>query len=134
MINEVTLIGRVGTEPERKDIPTGSVTNVNVATKREWKDRNNERHSETEWHNVVLYGKLGSYVMDKLTVGSLVYVKGRIKTTKWKDTNDVTHKYVDIIAEEFRVLEKPKISDSLPTVSKCVMYEFDEEQHDVPVN
>lgn len=118
MINEVTIVGRVGAIPEIKEIPTGTVTNISVATNRDWKDRKDEWHTETEWHNVVVYGKIGGNAIQKIQVGSLIYVKGRIKTSKWKDQNDVTHKYYDIIAEDIKLLEKPSksnISESLPS-------------------
>jgi single-strand DNA-binding protein len=133
MLNEVTLIGRLGQTPEVKTIPSGTVTNISVATNRDWKDKNtNEWNTETEWHNVVLYGKAS--MVDKFKKGSLVYVKGRIKTSKWKDANDVLHKYVDIIAEDIKVLDnKAKLTDSLPTyTNKTVEYVYDDPQDDVP--
>lgn len=126
MLNEVTLIGRLGQTPEVKTIPSGTVTNISVATNRDWKDKNtNEWHTETEWHNVVLYGKAST--VDKLKKGSLVFVKGRIKTSKWKDANDVLHKYVDIIAEDVKLLDnKAKLADSLPTyTSKSTEYDYE---------
>jgi len=143
MLNEVTLIGRVGSVPEVKEITTGTVTNISIATNRDWKDRSDKWHNETEWHNVVIYGKLGGSSIDKLKVGSLVYVKGRIKTNKWKDQNDVTHKYVDIIADDFKLLDKmdrmskmnkespSNLTDSLPSyVQEQILRPADHEAFD----
>ena len=142
MINEVTLVGRVGLVPEIKDIPSGNVTNISVATNRTWRDKNKEWHKETEWHNVVLFGKIGEHAIEKVHVGSLVYVKGRIKTTKRIDNQGIEHRYIDIIAEDFKVLDNKKtndfaqnanVADSLPSYkSTHTVYHNEYDDDDIP--
>lgn len=132
MINEVTLIGRLGRVPEIKSIPSGTVANVSVATQRSWKDKSGVWNTETEWHNVVVYGK--GAIIEKLKKGTLVHVKGRIKASKWTDNTGTVHKYFDIIAEEITILDnKPKIIDSLPSaIAHRPDYVYDDPQDDVP--
>lgn len=112
MLNEVTLIGRLGAAPKTNQASTGSVTNLSIATNRDWKDKNNEWHKETTWHNVVLYGNMGGNIVSKLTTGSMVYVKGRIKTTSSDKPDGTKHRYFDIIAEDIKLLgQSAKTSD-----------------------
>jgi single-strand DNA-binding protein len=104
MLNKVTLIGRLGVDPEVRHMPNGGqVTTFRLATDRRWKDKNNEKQTETEWHRITTFGKLAEICGQYLSKGSLIYIDGRIKTDKYqKDGVDVYT--TGIIAENMTML------------------------------
>ena len=108
MLNKVQIIGRLGRDPEARNLPNGGqVVNFNVATDRKW-TKDGERQVETEWHRVTAFGKLAEICSDYLKKGSMVYIEGRIKTDKYqKDGIDVYT--TGIIAESMQMLDsKPE--------------------------
>lgn len=107
MLNKVTLIGRLGVDPEVKFLPSGgAVTNVNLATSRKWKDRQTgERREETEWHRIVFFTRLAEIVGEYLRKGSLVYIEGRIQTRKWQDQSGQDRYTTEIVAEQMQMLD-----------------------------
>jgi single-strand DNA-binding protein len=115
MLNKVTLIGRLGADPEVRYMPSGEpIATLNVATSRRWKDRNtNERKEETEWHRVTFFGAIAKVCGDYLKKGSQVYIEGRIKTDKYqKDGVDVYR--TGIIAETLHMLDSKRGTDTHP--------------------
>ncbi len=88
-INKVILIGNLGQDPEIRYTSKGNtVTNINLATSEIWKDKNTgENKEKTEWHKVVLFGKLAEIAAEYLHKGSQIYVEGTLKTKKWQDKN-----------------------------------------------
>lgn len=119
MLNKVELIGRIGQDPEIKYMPNGDqVVTLNVATTRRWKDRNtSERKEETEWHRVTLFRSLAKLAAEYLKKGSLVYVEGRIKTTKYQKDGKEQFS-TGIIAEEILMLDSRRSADSAPSQSQ----------------
>jgi single-strand DNA-binding protein len=107
MLNKVTLIGRLGFDPETRYLPSGdAITNVRLATSRRWKDRNTgERKEETEWHRVVFFAGLAKVAGEYLKKGSLIYVEGRIRTNKWQGQDGQERFTTEIIAEEMQMLD-----------------------------
>lgn len=107
MLNKVTLIGRLGADPEVKSLPSGgSVTNISLATTRRWKDRQSgERRDETEWHRVTFFNRTAEVVGEYLRKGSLIYVEGRIRTRKWQDQNGQDRYSTEIIADQMQMLD-----------------------------
>ena len=107
MLNKVTLIGRLGTDPEVKYMPSGgAVTNVGLATTRRWKDRQTgEKRDETEWHRVTFFNRVAEVAGEYLRKGSLVYIEGRIRTRKWQDQNGQDRYTTEIIAEQMQMLD-----------------------------
>lgn len=103
----MTLIGRLGADPEVKSMPSGgSVTNIGLATTRRWKDRQSgERRDETEWHRVTFFNRIAEIAGEYLRKGSLIYVEGRIRTRKWQDQNGQDRYTTEIIAEQMQMLE-----------------------------
>ncbi len=114
MLNKVTLIGRLGADPETRYLPNGSaVTTCSIATSRRWTDKStNKRKEQTEWHRVVFYGRLGEIVGEYCRKGSQVYVEGRLMTRKWQDKQGVDHYTTEIIADELIMLDGAAKSDS----------------------
>ncbi len=86
-INKVILIGNLGQNPETRYTSNGNtVTNLNIATSEIWKDKNTGKNKEkTEWHKVVLFGKLAEIAAEYLNKGSQIYIEGSLKTKKWQD-------------------------------------------------
>lgn len=107
MLNKVTLIGRLGADPEVRYMPSGgAVTNIGIATTRRWKDRQTgERRDETEWHRVAFFNRLAEIAGEYLRKGSLVYIEGRIRTRKWQDQNGQDKYTTEIIAEQMQMLD-----------------------------
>ena len=107
MLNKVTLIGRLGFDPEVRYMPSGdAITNIRLATSRRWKDRNSgERKEETEWHRVVFFAGLAKVAGEYLKKGSLIYVEGRIRTNKWQGQDGQERYTTEIIAEEMQMLD-----------------------------
>ncbi len=107
MLNKVTLIGRLGVDPEVKFLPNGgAVTNIRLATSRRWKDRQSgERREETEWHRIVFFTRLAEIAGEYLRKGSLVYIEGRIRTQKWQDQSGQDRYTTEIVAEQMQMLD-----------------------------
>lgn len=107
MLNKVTLIGRLGVDPEVRYMPNGgAVTNIRLATTRRWKDRQSgERREETEWHRIVFFTRLAEIAGEYLRKGSLVYIEGRIRTQKWQDQNGQDRYTTEIVAEQMTMLD-----------------------------
>ncbi len=86
-VNRVTLVGNLGQDPEVRYLPNGgAVTNITLATSESWRDKQTGESKEvTEWHRVVLFGKLAEVAGEYLRKGSQVYIEGQLKTRKWQD-------------------------------------------------
>ena len=95
-LNKVLLIGRLGADPEIKQIVNGkSVARLSLATSQSWKDKSSgERKEKTEWHRVVIFNEgLVSIVQQYLKKGANIYVEGALTTRKWKDESSGQDKY-----------------------------------------
>ena len=86
-VNKVILIGNLGGDPEVRYTPNGSaVCNLSLATSESWKDRQTGQPVErTEWHRIVIFGKLAEVAGQFLHKGSKVYIEGKLQTRKWQD-------------------------------------------------
>ena len=95
-LNKVLLIGRLGADPEIKQMVNGkSVARLSLATSQSWKDKNTgEKKEKTEWHRVVVFNEgLVNVVQQYLKKGAQVYVEGQLSTRKWKDEKAGVEKY-----------------------------------------
>tara|TARA_B100000029_G_scaffold153196_1_gene148318 strand:- start:5170 stop:5622 length:453 start_codon:yes stop_codon:yes gene_type:complete len=95
-LNKVLLIGRLGADPEIKQMVNGkSVARLSIATSNTWKDKNTgERKEKTEWHRVVIFNEgLVNVIQQYVKKGSQVYVEGQLKTRKWNDEKTGQDKY-----------------------------------------
>ncbi|HZT96895.1 MAG TPA: single-stranded DNA-binding protein [Chloroflexota bacterium] len=106
-LNKVMCIGNLGRDPEMRYMPNGnSVTNFSVATSRTWKNAEGENQEETEWFNIVAYGKLGEIANQYLSKGRKVYVEGRLRTRSWDDQTSGEKRYrTEVIAGDIQFLE-----------------------------
>ena len=105
-VNKVFLLGRLGTDPEIRYMPSGmAVTNLSLATNDGYKDRQTGQFVEnTEWHRVVLFGKQADIISQYTKKGSLLYIEGKIRTNKWKDQSGQDRYNTDIIATDFQLI------------------------------
>jgi single-strand DNA-binding protein len=106
MVNKVILIGRLGKDPDVRYTPDGTmVTNFNLATDEQWKDKNGEKVQRTEWHRIVTWGKLAEICGNYLVKGKLVFIEGRIQTRSWEDKEGVKRFTTEIIASNMQMLD-----------------------------
>jgi single-strand DNA-binding protein len=107
MLNKVTLIGRLGADPEIRYMPSGgAVANIGLATNFNWKDKQTgEKKESTEWHRVVFFDRLAEIAGEYLKKGSLIYVEGRLKTRKWQDQGGHDRYTTEIVATEMKMLD-----------------------------
>jgi single-strand DNA-binding protein len=105
MVNKVILVGNLGRDPEMRSLPSGQpVANFSVATSRRYKDRDGNRKDETEWHNVVCFGKQAEIAGQYLTKGKMIFVEGRIQTRSWEDKEGKKQYRTEVICENFQML------------------------------
>ena len=99
-INKVILVGRLGKDPEVRYIPNGgAVANLQVATSESWRDKQTgEMREQTEWHRVVLFGKLAEVAGEYLRKGAQVYIEGQLRTRSWDD-NGITRYITEILVK-----------------------------------
>ena len=86
-VNKVILVGNLGQDPEVRYMPNGgAVATITLATSESWRDKQTGENKEiTEWHRVVLFGKLAEVAGEYLRKGSQVYIEGQLRTRKWQD-------------------------------------------------
>lgn len=102
-VNKVILIGTLGSDPEVRYMPNGNaVANISLATNESWKDKNTGQMQEkTEWHRVVVFGKLAEVAGEYLRKGSQVYFEGKLQTRKWQDQASGQDKYATEVVVDF---------------------------------
>ena len=102
-VNKVILIGNLGGDPDVRFTPNGSaVANLNVATSESWTDKNTgQRQDRTEWHRVVVFGKLAEICQQYLRKGSKVYLEGKLQTRKWQDQQGQDRYTTEVVIDGF---------------------------------
>ena len=102
-VNKVIIVGNLGKDVEFKFLPSGGgVANITVATSDTWKDKQTgEQKEKTEWHRVVLFGKLAEIARDYLTKGSKVYLEGQLQTRKWTNQQGQDQYTTEIVLQGF---------------------------------
>jgi single-strand DNA-binding protein len=106
-INKVILVGNLGADPETRAMPSGTtVANIRIATSESWRDKQSgEQQERTEWHRVVLFGRLGEIAAEYLKKGSQVYIEGSLRTRKWQDKQSGQERFsTEIVANEMQML------------------------------
>jgi single-strand DNA-binding protein len=109
--NSVTLIGRVGRDPDIRTTRGGTkVADVSVATTERWK-KAGEKKEHTEWHRVTVFGPLVDVFANHVKKGSLIAVSGKLRTEKWEDDNKKNHYTTSIIVDEMQLLGRAPASE-----------------------
>ena len=126
-LNQMMIIGNVGSEPEMRYTPNGKpVTSFSVATNWKYTTAEGERKDETEWFTVVAWGKLAETCNQYVTKGMLVYADGRLRIHKWEGNDGQQHQRTEIVASKVTFLSR---SESKPQELKS---EEDIEPEDIP--
>jgi len=124
MVNKAIIIGRLSRDVEIRYTPAGNaVANFSVATNEKYKNKAGEKVETVEFHNVIAWNKLGEICGEWLRKGQLVYIEGKLQTSKW-DKDGVTHYKTEIVAREMKMLggsaktdntsQEPDDDDSIP--------------------
>lgn len=104
-VNKVILVGRLGQNPEVRYTPSGAaVANFSVATNESWSDKSGQKQERTEWHRVVVWGKLAELCSQYLAKGRQCYVEGRLQTRQWQDKDGQTKYTTEVQAQTIQFL------------------------------
>ena len=136
MYHTIIIAGNLGRDPEMRYTPSHrAVTNFNVAASRSWKTADGERHTETEWFNVVAWGSLAEICHEYLSKGQQVYIEGRLQTRKWEDDEGNKHRALlteptkSIIAKDRSgKLNKPYEQPKLEQIFNKIIIEGDKNE------
>lgn len=113
MLNKATLICRLGKDPEVRRLESGqTVAKFSAATSESYKDKDGNKADSTEWHSVVMWGKLAEIAEKFLKKGMLVYIEGKITYRKYTDKDNVERNFTEIVASSFQMLEFKKDGDT----------------------
>ena len=105
MVNKVILLGNLGADPELKSTPSGqSVCSLRIATSEKYKDKDGNQQEKTEWHKVVVWGKLADLVNQFCKKGKQVYLEGKLQTRKWQDKDGKDQYTTEIVADNVKFL------------------------------
>ncbi|MTB50613.1 single-stranded DNA-binding protein [Lewinella sp. W8] len=105
MVNKITLVGRLGADPEVRTLESGAmVAKFGLATSENYRDRNGEWQEQTEWHDVVVWRSLAERAQEYLKKGSLVYLEGKLTHRKWQDKDGNPRKTTEVVGSYFRML------------------------------
>lgn len=105
-LNRVQLLGNLGRDPELRYTADGAaIATLSLATSHAWKDKDGERHEETEWTRVVLFGRQAEVAGDHLRKGSQCLVEGRLRTRRWQDKETGQDRYTtEVVADNLLLL------------------------------
>lgn len=104
-VNKVIVLGRLGADPEVKNVSANStVARLSVATSENWTDRDGQKQERTEWHRVVVWGKLAELCGKYLTKGRQVYIEGRLQTRSWEDPQGQKRYTTEVVANTVQFL------------------------------
>ena len=104
-VNKAIIIGNLGKDPEVRFTPGGqAVANFTIATNESWKDKNGQQQERTEWHRIVVWGKLAELCGEYLKKGRQAYVEGRIQTREWTDKENKKNYTTEIVANTVQFL------------------------------
>ncbi len=118
-INKVILVGRSGAQPETKN----GVTKFSIATSDKYKDKTGNPVEKTEWHSLTFFGRLGEIASQYVTKGSLLYIEGKLQTSKWQGTDGKDNYKTEVIVSSMQMLgskgdkesSQPLSSESTPS-------------------
>ncbi len=104
-LNKVTLIGRLGQDPEVREVGTSKVANFSIATDESYTDKSGNKVEKTEWHKIVMWNKAAENAQAFLKKGSLVYVEGKIETRSWENDSGEKRYTTEIKSFSFQMLD-----------------------------
>jgi single-strand DNA-binding protein len=106
-VNKVIIVGRLGADPETRQVGNGgTVARLSVATSENWVDKEGQKQERTEWHRIVVWGKLAEICGRHLAKGRQVYIEGRLQTRSWEDQGQKKYS-TEIVASTVQFLGGP---------------------------
>lgn len=106
-VNKVILVGRLGNDPEIRYTQQGvAVTNFNIATSETWVDKGGQKQERTEWHRIVVWGKMAETCSQYLAKGRQVFVEGRLQTRQWEDKEGGKRYTTEVVASTVQFLDR----------------------------
>ena len=106
MVNKVILIGRLGAHPEVRYTPDGTmVVNFRIATDESYRNKQGEKVTKTEWHRIVVFGRLAEICGNYLGKGRLVFIEGKLQTRTWDDKDGNKRSLTEVLASNMQMLE-----------------------------
>jgi len=135
-VNKVILVGNLGKDPEVRYLDSGvAVANFSLATTENYKNKQGEKVSQTEWHNIVLWRGLAEIAEKWLKKGSSVYIEGKIRTNKWEDKEGNTRYNTEILADNMTMLGNrinADVSDKNDIKTASEIKSVNDENDDLP--
>ncbi len=118
-LNKVQLIGHLGADPESRFTTSGSaVANLTIATNESWKSAEGDTKEKTEWHRVVIFGKMAETAAEYMKKGQLVYIEGRLQTRSWEDKDNIKRYTTEVLCGNFTMLGRKADDSSSVSSSK----------------
>jgi len=136
-INKVILVGNLGKDPEVRTLENGAkVANFTLATSESYKNREGQRVTQTEWHNIVLWRGLADIAEKYLRKGNQVFIEGKIRTRSWDDKDGVKRYTTEILGDNLTMLGSRRDSEedasATPAVNTAPESDAGEEKDDLP--
>ena len=104
-VNKVILVGRLGQDPDVRYMPNETaVCNFSLATSSSYKDKTGERVDQTEWHRIVMFGKVAEIAKEYLKKGSQIFIEGRLQTRKWQTKEGQDRYTTEVVAATMQML------------------------------
>ena len=134
-VNKVILVGNLGKDPEVRYLDNGvAVANFSLATTENYKNKQGERVSQTEWHNIVFWRGLAEVAEKYLKKGDSVYVEGKLRTRRWEDKDGNTKYTTEILADNMTMLgnKRSTTSEELSNTNDSDISNANETEDDLP--
>ena len=128
-VNKVILVGNLGKDPEVKKFDSGiKNASFSLATTEKYKNKSGEMVSNTEWHNIVVWGALSDVAEKYLRKGSQIYLEGKIKTSSWEDKSGAKRYKTEIYADSFTMLGVKDVQSNEPKKENATQTELSPNQ------
>ncbi|MBD3208145.1 MAG: single-stranded DNA-binding protein [Candidatus Nealsonbacteria bacterium] len=136
-LNRVFLIGRLTRDPETRALPSGrAVTNLSLATSRFYTDKSGEKQEDTEFHNLVLFGRTAEIASQYLSKGSLAFFEGRLRTRNWEDSSGNKRYRTEVIVRRLQLAPKslsPTVGSKQEKKAPPAQDSKEKEEEEIPV-
>lgn len=113
MVNKVILVGTAGKDPDIRNTQNSKVATFTLATNETYKS-NGEKKTVTEWHNIIIWGKLADTVEKYIRKGNHLYIEGKLSTRSWDDNNGVKRYVTEVIAHTMTMLPSARKNEAAP--------------------
>jgi len=119
-VNKVILVGNLGKDPELRYTPSGqAVATFSLATSRKWKDKEGQMQDQTDWHNIVTWGRQAEIAKEYLKKGSPIFIEGRIQYRTYNDRDGNKRYITEIVAQSLQMLGR-KGTEAAPEAAEEV--------------